>query len=88
MFQGIDRVFSNQLPSNGTKGTGTGLSTLLYGDLSSVFVGMWGAGVEVLVNPYAQDAYSRGNVQVRVICTCDVALRHPQQWAAITDIAA
>ena len=88
VFQGIDRYFSNQLPSNGTKGTGTGLSTLLYGDLSSVFVGMWGAGVEVLVNPYAQDAYARGNVQVRVICTCDVGLRHAAQWSAITDIAA
>lgn len=88
VFQDIDRVFSNQLPSNGTKGTGINLATLLYGDVSSVFIGMWGAGVEVLVNPYAQDAYARGNVQVRVICTCDVALRHPQSWAAITDIAA
>lgn len=88
VFEGYDTAFSNQLPNNGAKGTGTGLSTLLFGDVSSVFVGMFGSGIEILVNPYGQDAYSRGNVQVRVICTCDVALRHPAQWAAITDIAA
>ncbi len=88
VFQNMEAVFSNQVPNNGTKGSGTGLSTLLFGDVSSVFVGMWGAGVEVLVNPFASDPYTRGNVQVRVICTCDVALRHPAQWAAITDIVA
>lgn len=88
VFEGFPTAFSNQLPSNGTKGTGSGLATLLFGDVSSVFVGMWGQGVEVLANPFAQDAYARGNVQIRVVCTCDVALRHPQQWAAITDIKA
>ena len=88
VFEGLPTAFTNQIPGNATKGTGTGLATLLYGDVSSVFVGMWGQGVEVLVNPYAQDAYARGNVQVRVVCTCDVALRHPEQWAVIRDIAA
>ena len=88
VFEGQATAFTNQIPSDGIKGTGTGLATLLYGDVSSVFVGMWGQGVEVLVNPYAQDAYARGNVQVRVVCTCDVALRHPEQWAVVRDIAA
>ena len=34
--------------------------------------------VDILVNPYAEPAYSRGGVQVRAMATCDVALRHPQ----------
>ena len=54
--------------------------TLLFGNFADVLIGMWG-GVEVLANPYAEDAYSKGNVQYRIIQTLDVAIRHPESFA-------
>jgi HK97 family phage major capsid protein len=79
---------TTQMPSNGTKGTGTNLSSLIYGAWSDVLIAMWGGGVEVLVNPYGATQFASGNVQVRVMVTADVALRHVASFAAITDIVA
>jgi hypothetical protein len=76
------------MPSNGTKGTGTGLSSLIYGAWSEVLIGMWGDGVEVLVNPYGSTQFAAGSVQVRVLVNADVQLRHIGSFAAITDAVA
>ncbi len=78
---------TNLVPSNGTKGTGTGLSTLIYGNWSDLLLGFW-SELDMLVNPYDTNAYPKGNVLVRAMLTCDVAVRHPQSFAAITDIIA
>lgn len=64
---------TNQMPEN----------TLLFGDWSQVLLGIW-SEIDILVNPYAEPAYSRGGVQVRAMATCDVALRHPQAFIVAT----
>ncbi|HBK35490.1 MAG TPA: phage major capsid protein, partial [Halomonas sp.] len=64
---------TNQMPA----------STLLFGDFSQVLLGIW-SEIDILVNPYAEPAYSRGGVQVRAMATCDVALRHPQGFVVAT----
>jgi HK97 family phage major capsid protein len=74
-------------PSGGTKGTGSNLSTLLYGNFSDLLLGMW-SEIDILVNPYAEVAYSKGNVQVRAMMMVDVEVRHPQSFAVITDLVA
>jgi HK97 family phage major capsid protein len=74
-------------PSNGTKGTGTGLSTLIFGAWSEVLIGLW-SEIDLLVNPFAEGPYSKGNVLVRGMMTVDIALRHAQSFAIATDIAA
>lgn len=84
---GYDYRQSNLVPSNGTKGTGTGLSTLIYGNWSDLILGLW-SELDILVNPYADSVYTSGNVAVRAMMTCDIAVRHPQSFAALTDIAA
>lgn len=66
---------TNQMPAN----------TLLYGDFSQVMLGIW-SEIDILVNPYAEPAYSRGGVQVRAMATCDVALRHPQGFVVATPV--
>ena len=88
IFQGQPRAFTTNCPSNLTKGSGTNLSAIIYGDFSQLIVGMWGDGVEVLVNPYATSSYAAGNVQLRALCTCDIELRHPQSFAKIVDVIA
>ncbi|MCA9470390.1 MAG: phage major capsid protein, partial [Nitrospira sp.] len=60
-------------------------SEVIYGDWSQVIVGMWN-GVEILINPYEADAYSKGNVWVRAIVDADVLVRHPEAFAHWEDI--
>ena len=77
---------SNQVSSALTKGSGTGLSALIFGDFSQLCIGMWGA-LEVLPNPYGS-GYNAGSVDIRAMQTCDIAVRHVESFAAITDIIA
>lgn len=77
---------SNQVPSNLSKGTGSNLSALIYGDFSSLIVAMWG-GLEILPNPYGA-GYNKGAVDIRAMQTCDIAVRHAASFAAIKDIVA
>lgn len=87
IFQGVPRAFTNIVPSSFTKGTGVGLSPVIYGNWSDLIICFW-SELDVLVNPYAEGPYSRGNIQVRTALTADVAVRHPESFAAIKDIAA
>lgn len=77
---------SNQIPANLTKGTGTNLSALLFGDFSQFVVGMWG-GMEILPNPYGA-GYNAGAVDIRAMQSVDMNVRQPTAFAAITDIIA
>jgi hypothetical protein len=86
MVNGYAVARSNQVPSNLTKGTGTALSALLYGDFSQLVIGMWG-GLEILPNPYGT-GYTAGSVDIRALQTCDITVRHAESFAAITDIIA
>jgi HK97 family phage major capsid protein/HK97 family phage prohead protease len=74
---------SNQVPSNLTKGTGTNLSAILFGNWADLFIAMWGV-LEILPNPYGT-GYAAGDIQIRALQTVDVAVRHPESFAAMTD---
>lgn len=78
---------TQNVPGNLTKGSGTALSALIFGDWSQLFLGFW-SELDILVNPYESGAYSKGNVQVRAMMTADVRLRQPTAFAAITDLIA
>lgn len=86
MINGYGVARTNQVPSNLTKGSGSSLSAMLFLRPSEVIVGMWG-GLEVLPNPYGS-GYKSGAVDIRAMQTCDVSVRHPASFAAITDIIA
>ncbi|MGA9865023.1 MAG: phage major capsid protein [Acetobacteraceae bacterium] len=75
------------VPNNGTKGTGNGLSALIYGEWSDLLMGLW-SELDILVNPYAEAPYSKGNVMVRAMMTVDIEVRHPQSFCVCSDIAA
>ncbi|MCW2273316.1 phage major capsid protein [Rhodoblastus acidophilus] len=83
-FMGEAFDFSNQVPSNLTKSTGTNLSAILYGAWSDLFIAYWSA-VDVLVNPYHPDVASKGGVLIHAFLDADVAVRHPESFAAIVD---
>ena len=74
LFGGYVHHFSNNVPD----------ATVLFGRWSDLLIGVWSA-LDILVNPYEAAAYSKGNVMVRAMMTCDVQVRHLESFAAITD---
>ena len=79
---GREVLVSNNVPSNLTKGTGTGLSAIIYGNLSDVMIGTWG-GLEIVVDPYTDLATS--TIRLAAFYHVNLALRHPESFAAIKD---
>ena len=84
MVNGYGAAVSNQVPSNGTKGSGTNLSSIIFGDFSQLLIGEWGV-LEIMPNPYGQ-GYPSGSVQIRSMVTVDVVPRRPQYFAVCTDV--
>lgn len=81
-LNGYQAGVTNAVPSNGTKGTGTNLSAIIFGNFADLIIGMWG-GLELQVDPYS--AGDTGSVIVRAFQDVDVAVRHPESFAAMTD---
>ncbi len=74
--------FSNQVAEKtGTPNTGK----LIAGDWSQVLLGIW-SEVDILVNPFSEAAYTKGNVLVRAMSTVDIAVRHPTAFVFAEDI--
>lgn len=83
----LDRCrFSANVPSNGTKGTHTtaDLSSLIYAEWSHLIIAAF-AGVDVIVDPYTESA--AGNIRISLHTAWDFALKHPEAFGAIRDIA-
>ena len=84
MVNGCGAFCSNQVPSNGAKGNGTNLSSLLFGDWTQLMLATWGI-LEILPNPYGA-GYGQGIIQIRAMLDGDIAVRHPESFAVCTDI--
>ena len=57
----------------------------ILGDFSQVILGIW-SELDLLVNPFAETAYSKGNVLIRAMATCDIAVRHPEAFVVAEDV--
>ena len=75
---------SNQARSNLTKGTGTNLSELFFGDWSELLIGEWGV-LEIQPNPYAASVSAQGGVQIRALQSIDIGVRHAASFAVMSD---
>lgn len=85
-LNGYPLAATNQVPSNLTKGTSSGVcSALVMGDFSQAIVGFWGNGLEITIGE-DQDDFSKALTSVRGIVSYDVAVRDPKSFAAILDI--
>lgn len=79
---GINVSMTNQLAAKaGSPATGR----LIMGDFSQILIGQWGA-LDILANPFAQDSFDAGAVQIRVLATMDMQVRHEQAFVAVDDI--
>jgi HK97 family phage major capsid protein len=73
---------TTNVPSNIIKGSGTGLSALIYGNFNDLIIAQWD-GVDVLINPYTPQL--NGGVTVSMNLSVDVQVRHAESFAIITD---
>lgn len=75
--------FTNQAPDD--LGAGTNENGLVYGDWSDLLIGIW-SQLDILVNPYAETAYSKGNILIRAMATVDFGVRRPASFVSATGV--
>lgn len=82
-MNGYRSVASNQVPSNLTKGTASGIcSAIIFGNFADLLVGMW-SGLDLMIDPYTSS--TTGTVRVVALQDVDVAVRHPESFVAMVD---
>lgn len=77
--------WTNLVPSNITKGTGSNLSAMIFGNFEDLYVGHWG-GVDIVVDPFTLAA--QADVRFVLNSWDDVKVVEPKSFAAIQDIIA
>lgn len=82
MLGGYQALVSGNVPSNLTKGTGTNLSAIVFGNWRDLIIGQWGA-LDLLLDPYTLAA--SGGMQVRAMLELDIAVRHAESFSVIKD---
>lgn len=82
-WNGIPVVGSNNVPSNLTKGTGSGLSAIIMGNWSDLVLADWGF-IELRPNRFGA-GYQSGTIELNAMLFADIGVRHPQSFAAIVD---
>jgi HK97 family phage major capsid protein len=84
IFHGEPVQFSNQVPAN--LNPSANKHGLVYGDWSDFLIGIW-SQLDILVNPYAETAYSKGNILIRAMATVDCGVRRPASFVKATGVA-
>lgn len=79
---GYQAFATNQVPSNLTKGTGTNLHAIIFGEWQHLFIGEWGV-LEIVVDPYSSKR--QGIIELASFQMVDIAVRYPVAFTAIVD---
>ena len=66
-----------------TKGSGSSLSAMIFGNFNDLLIGEFGP-IDVIIDPYTNA--DTGNVSVIAHMAVDVAVRHAESFAICTDI--
>jgi HK97 family phage major capsid protein len=83
-LNGHRALVSNQVRSNLTKGSATSVcSAVFYGNWDDLVMGMWGEGIDILVDPYSLS--TQRAVRVVAFQDVDFAARQAQSFAAMLD---
>lgn len=74
---------SNHIPSNLTKGTGTALSALVFGDFSQLLINQWGF-MDLSVDEFSRK--KEGLIEVTVNVFVDVLVKQPKAFSVVKGI--
>ncbi|HEY9768807.1 MAG TPA: phage major capsid protein [Coleofasciculaceae cyanobacterium] len=78
---------SNNLPNNLVKGSSSDLSMALFGNWSSVVIGIFGA-IDVQVDEFSNNNFANGLVTLRMAVKVDTGVLNPSLFSIATDIRA
>ena len=82
-LNGYPALVSTQVSSALTKGSSSGVcSAIFFGNWSELLLGFW-SGIDILVDPYSLS--TTGSHRVVAFQDVDVAVRHPESFAAMLD---
>lgn len=83
-LNGYNAQVTTNMPSNLTKGTGTNLSSIIYGNFSDLVIGQFGSGLDLVIDPYTS---AKDNI-VNVVMNSeyDVLVKRPESFAAMVDV--
>lgn len=83
MVNGYPADWSNLVPSNLTKGTGTNLSAVIFGNWEDLVIAQWG-GLDLVIDPFT----SARKAEVNIVFNAwnDVKVVQPKSFAAIVDV--
>lgn len=82
MLQGYMAAVTNQVVSNLTKGEGTGLSPIIFGNFADYVLAQFGA-IDIVVDPYTLAGSNQ--IKLTVNSYWDGHARHAESFAAILD---
>ena len=75
---------STQVPTNLTKGSGTALTEIYFGNWEELIVADWG-GFEIASSTETYDAFQKVQTWIRIIQDVDIAIRHSESFCLIND---
>lgn len=82
-LNGYPMDWSNLVPSSLTKGTGTNLSALIFGNWEDLVIASWG-GLDIVIDPFTK------SLEAEIVMTLnswnDVKVVEPKSFAVITDV--
>jgi HK97 family phage major capsid protein len=76
---GYNAISSNQISATLGGGSEHGI---IFGNFADVMIGMWGGGMEIVVDPYSLK--KQGMIEITSFQLCDIALRYPQSFCKAT----
>lgn len=81
---GYDMHTTTQIPTNLTKGGGTNLSEVYFGNFDDLIIGQWG-GMDIAKSDSAGTAFEENRTKIRIIQSVDVAVRHAESFCLCND---
>lgn len=76
-MEGFPVHMTTSIPVNLEKGGDSDLTALYFGNFNDCVVGIWGDGVDVVVDPYSKANMTR----VTALLDCDIRFRNPKSFA-------
>jgi HK97 family phage major capsid protein len=83
-LNGYKAMVSTIVPGNNAKGSGTNLSTVIFGNWKDLVLAIW-EGMDTLVNPYSPQL--SGGVVISMEMSVDTQVRHEESFSLISDAA-
>lgn len=81
-LMGYPALVSTSVPSNLTKGNGTALSAIIFGNFNDLIIGQFGA-MDIVVDPYTLS--KKAQIALVINSWWDVEVRHAESFAAMKD---